>query len=189
MQLFSRKEIYIWVLGALLVLNLATLGTILWKHSKSGSWKHCETSEKHKSKDRQHGTVHWLKEMGLSEEAIGQLRTIRDDFKESSSFYFGEIAEYEKEIFEQMSTSEPDTVRLLAIADSIGILHSAVRKESIRHLLEIKKITTPEQFKMLNERMQNRMMRQGWQHREGHDKKSKKFDCSKEHRPERCTNP
>lgn len=181
MQLFSRKEVFVWALAVLLVLNLATLGTILWQLSLHKHCSHQKSDEHKKGRKKEHATKHWLKEMGLSENEILQLRQIRDEFRENSKAHFEQIAEFETEIFDQMALPTPDSIRLMAIADSIGVFHGAVRREGVRNLLQVKEITTPEQFHQFNERMHRMMMRQ---HPQLHRMQPRK-ECGKEDKKEK----
>jgi hypothetical protein len=74
------------------------------------------------------------------------LDELAKEFRESTIEMLMEMQNTRIELFNEISSAHPDTARMFAIADEIGILHAKIKRQTINHFLVIKEKSTPEQF-------------------------------------------
>ncbi len=160
MKLFSKKEVFIWALIALTVVNVALLATIVWRLQKKTPVITHEKFEVRKgdSLSKERGWQ-WKKEIGLSDEQHTKIMELRKQYKEKTSALMESMKQKQAQIFEELYKDSPNKQKLDSLADETGLLHSQMRKESILHILDIKAISTPEQQQRMKEFMEKRLPR------------------------------
>lgn len=90
-------------------------------------------------------------ELGLSEKQQADLKVLREKHRAERIDIRTEVKALRKEIAEELKKSTPSKSKIKTLADKIGAIHSANAVRMADHMLEVKKILTPEQFsKMLD---------------------------------------
>jgi Spy/CpxP family protein refolding chaperone len=139
MNYFSKKNGVIVVIAVLLIINIATISTIVY-HSY-GNKKVVNKSQTERTSSRD-----FKRDLNFSPEQIKVLDELAKEFRESTIEMLMEMQNTRIELFNEISSAHPDTARMFAIADEIGILHAKIKRQTINHFLVIKEKSTPEQF-------------------------------------------
>lgn len=184
MKIFTNKEIWIWILASLLVINIAITGTMVFQ--KSGPNRIPPSprgmNDTPKEKLPHKGFSKWREKMGFTEVQDKQLKVLRDEFKAASASIFEKLHENQQQIFNELNKEVPDLARLDSLTKETGQLHSEMRKASVEYMLNIRDVTNPEQYHKMLEMMKEWMFRdpanqhQKWQHKYG--KPYSKDTCS-----------
>jgi Spy/CpxP family protein refolding chaperone len=184
MKLFTIKEAWIWAMVSIIVILLAIIGTMMWQRYYDDLSTEPTSDKNELTKENQHqrGFGRWREQMGFTPEQDEQLKELREEFREVSGVFFKNLRANQQQIFGEMEKDTPDKELLNRLAEETGQLHAAMRKATISHMLAIKEITTPEQYKKMAEMMQQWMMpgaaepRRQRQHR--HQQPESKDDCN-----------
>ncbi|MDP2422913.1 MAG: periplasmic heavy metal sensor [Bacteroidales bacterium] len=159
MQIFTKKEILFWALIVLTLVNVALLATILWH--KPPRQKHGETTTHRMFNPGDSAMAEkgwqWQKKIGLEPEQHEKIQLIRKEYRKTAGELMEQMRQKHAEIFEELQKDNPDTIKLDAMAVESGQLQSKMRRESIKHILEIKSITTPEQQRRMMEFMRKHL--------------------------------
>ncbi len=138
MNYFSKKNAVIVVIAVLLIINIATISTIVY-HSYDNKKVEKPSTERTSTRD-------FRQNLNFSSEQIKVLDELGKQFRENTIEMLMEMQNTRIELFNEISSINPDTVRMFEIADEIGILHAKIKRQTIDHFLVIKKNSTPEQF-------------------------------------------
>ncbi|NLN96385.1 MAG: periplasmic heavy metal sensor [Bacteroidales bacterium] len=152
MKLFSNIQIWIWVLATLLVVNMAVTGSILWHQHKKPDFPSSPRTQR-MMPERKYipmGSQKWKEEMDFTTEQWKKLEAGLSDFFKISQSILQKLNENQNALFEEINNQTPDLQLLDSLADELGYLHAQLRKESARHLLSVKAITTPEQYEKMS---------------------------------------
>ena len=74
------------------------------------------------------------------------------------------------DLINEMSSADPDTAKMFAMADDIGRLHAQIKRSSVEHFLVLKSKTSPEQFERFIRLFQRSIMDDNfgrWSRRQG----------------------
>ncbi|MFC2114495.1 Spy/CpxP family protein refolding chaperone [Bacteroidota bacterium] len=157
---FSYKTTVVIILLVLLVVNIAALSTIIYKNKHSHPKFPPPQNE-----DFFQGPGHFrdfmLKDLGLSDEQFEEFRMQGRDFFKSSRESMEKMRINKENLFLEISKENPDTVVLNRITNQMGQDYAALKRASIAHFFEIKKILTPDQQQKFFERMKNENMHFG----------------------------
>lgn len=100
-------------------------------------------------------------ELGLSKEQQAQLKELRQKHKTERPNTREEVKALRRQIAEELKKNSPSKSKIKTLADRIGEIHAANAVRMADHMLEIKKILTPEQFsKMLDMKEQKGQRKQ-----------------------------
>jgi hypothetical protein len=187
MKIFTNKEIWIWILASLLVINIAITATMFLQ--KRGFDQIPPTArDMHdtlKGKTSHSGFSKWREKMGFSEDQERELKKLRNEFKSESASIFEKLHENQQYIFTELNDEFPDPTRLDSLIKETGQLHSEMRKASVEYMLSLRDVTNEEQYLKMLEMMKEWMFRdptakhQHWQHKGG---KSYNDDSCRENR-------
>jgi len=132
MKLLTNKEIWIWILASLLVINLAATVTILWKQNKY-EHKSYKKHDRDKTKDKifKKGFTKWHESMGFTEEQTKNLKELRNEFKTNSEEIFSQLNENQRMIFLELDSDEPNLTRLDSLMEITGNIHTNLRRQSV----------------------------------------------------------
>jgi Spy/CpxP family protein refolding chaperone len=90
------------------------------------------------------------KELGFSKEQEKKAIEFRHQFFQNMGSIFTSLEQKRIAIINELNKPQPDTVVLNQIADDYGVLHAQLKRETVRQLLRLRTICTPEQVKKLN---------------------------------------
>jgi Spy/CpxP family protein refolding chaperone len=167
MNYFSKRNIVVLIIAVLLTINIASISTIVY-HSYDK--RKAEEPEVERTSMRV-----FRQELNLNQKQIEDFgvwgRTYRDDTKE----ILIEMRKIRISLFNEMSSANPDTAKMFAMADEIGEMHAQIKRLTIDHFLVIKENSTPEQFEKFVKLFQRALMDDDFgrrSERQGRNKKS-----------------
>jgi Spy/CpxP family protein refolding chaperone len=142
MNYFSKKRFVIWLIGILLLINVAAIGTIIW-HSRSNRTAAATAT----SRD---GVCLIKDELGLTPEQSKLFDDLKQEYSDSSLAILDLLEEKRIEMLKELSADQSDTARLRAIAREIGHLHAGLKQNTINHFLQVKGMCNPRQRQKLS---------------------------------------
>jgi len=143
----------IWAIVILAVMNISTLVTILYHKYQSDKTVTVSTSDpKQLETDSEKFSGRYFRDqLNLSSKQMDKFKEINPVFRPKARYITIELAEKRKQMLVEMAAAKSDTTRLNALSDSIGQLHSDLKKITYRYYLEIKGICIPEQQRKLEQ--------------------------------------
>ncbi|NTW24593.1 MAG: periplasmic heavy metal sensor [Lentimicrobium sp.] len=150
----NRNRLILIVVGILTIINIAVLAT-MWVHvnrfhAKEGMPPPIPLLEEGRdSVAFSSGHAFFIEELGFSETQQSDFRDSRQRFKADAKPLFSEIRQLNSLLIEEIIKESPDQSKLDGISSQTGALHSKVKQLTIKHLLEVKAIATPQQQEKL----------------------------------------
>jgi hypothetical protein len=161
MNYFLKYRFAIWGIIILSVIILSSVGTLLFlKLSHSNDKPRDPETRRH----MQIGQF-FRNELKLSPEQENAFKGYRKLFFQNTKIIFDSIEKKRVGIIQELSKPKPDSLILFHLSDEIGVLHAKLKIESIRNLLRLRAICTPEQVKKLNTINNELIMPEGPMHR------------------------
>ncbi len=191
MKLFTNIQVWIWVLTTLLVINMAITGSILWHQHRRPDFPSALHDQQRMTERKNHpmGSKQWKERMKFTPEQWQKLEAGRNDFFRISEPIVKMLDENQQALFIELNKESPDMLWLDSLAEESGFLHTQLRKESVRHLISVKEITTPEQYEKMSEMMKHWMfpghLRPGLQGPPIHGRQGQMF-LRKDRNPDTC---
>jgi hypothetical protein len=159
MNYFLKLRFAIWVIVALSVIILVTVGTMFYfMLSNKGERRAIET--------RHPPIEHFLqKELGFSPDQEKQADVFRNEYFQHMKPIFTALEQKRITIIEELSKPKPDTLMLNRLSDDCGTLHAQLRRETVKQLLRLRSICKPDQIEKLNILNKKLIMPEGPMHR------------------------
>jgi periplasmic protein CpxP/Spy len=142
MESIQKNRLLFWALIFLIVVNLSALATYFLFPCKQQVVS-CN------SESMAPGCV-LHKELNLTDQQIGQVDKINEDYRQLSKPISGEIRIRRGCILDELEAEVPDTMKVNRLALEISRLQLQLHHENIRHYLELKKVCDPEQALLLS---------------------------------------
>jgi hypothetical protein len=147
MKTDNNKGWLIWVIVVLVVMNLSTFITIFYhQHTSniavSDTLQHQQSLEANAEK---YSGRYFRDKLNLDGDQMDKFREINPEFRQQARYITMELADKRKRMLLEMSSSQYDTVKLNMISDSIGLLHSRLKKITYKYYLDLKNICNTEQ--------------------------------------------
>lgn len=179
MNYFKNRNLFIWIIVILLVINVSAITTIIYHVYFFKSTPPSEFI----SGERPHKFM--KKELNLSPEQEKEFSQLKTEFRNNSKEILELLKENRIVIMEELSKTDPDTAKLNQIADEIGFLHTSLKKKSIKHFIDMKNMCDSGQFVRLGRMYKCMIM--GEDYKIGKDRqfkqnKIKNFNKNKFHR-------
>lgn len=131
------KYIYIAIISALILLNIATLAT-LWFRPMGPP-----PPDRHRTGD------FLVRELKFDKQQAEQFRKLRDAHFQNARELDHQIHENKRRMLEVLAQNPPDTAAAFAITQSTGKLTHRLDSLLVQHYLDIQAICTPEQREKL----------------------------------------
>lgn len=149
----NRNRLILVIIGILTIINIAVLAT-MWVHvnrfhAEEGMPPHSLPEESRDSAASLPGYAFLIDEMGFNEAQRSAFMESKKQFKAEAKPLFWEIRQLNTRLIEEIVKESPDQSRLDEISAQTGTLHSKVKQLTIKHLLEVKAIATPQQQEKL----------------------------------------
>jgi len=143
----------VWAIVILAVMNISTLATILFHKYQSDNAETISVSDpKQLETDSEKFSGRYFRDqLNLNREQMDKFKEMNPVFRPKARSITIELAEKRKQMLIEMSAANSDTTRLNALSDSIGQLHSDLKKITYRYYLEIKGICNQEQQRKLEQ--------------------------------------
>lgn len=138
MNYFSKRNIVILVIAVLLIINIASISTIVY-HSYGN--RRTKMAEKERTSMRD-----FRQELNLNPQQIDEFGKLGKKFMIDTRMRMDEMQKIRLALINEMSSANPDTAKMFAMADEIGKLHAQIKRQTIDHFLIIKNNCTNTQF-------------------------------------------
>jgi len=147
MKTEKKQNWMIYAIVILAVMNISTLATIIYhqyKSEKPGS--HLVNSETQTETDAEKFSGRYFRDkLNLSDDQMNKFREFNMGFRTQARDISFNMIKLRKQMLAEMSSGEADTSKLDDLSDSIGLLHSELKKLTFRYYLEIQNICDAEQ--------------------------------------------
>jgi hypothetical protein len=140
------KKWIIWFAILLLVINITAIVTIL--HTRKQEQTAEEITQQNLASDLSSlkYSGRWFRdELGLTGEQMRELQRFNPAFRQKVRNINFELTEKRMLMLDEMAAENTDTSILNSLSDSIGMLHSELKKATYLYYLEFKKMASPEQ--------------------------------------------
>lgn len=153
MKTENKHTLLIWAIVVLALMNISTLVTILYNRSRTAtSEAESVKGQKQLEADSEKFSGRYFRdELKLNDEQMDKFREINPTFRSKARMITFELTEKRKQMLLEMSDVNSDTLRLNALSDSIGQLHSNLKKLTYRYYMAVKAICDTEQQKKLEQ--------------------------------------
>ena len=154
-----KQRFLIWSIVVLVVLNIATLATIIiQKYCNNDSIQNqCDYRRPFDGRGGFHGQ-RFIEELKLTDEQRIEFDKFNPEFRQFVKSKREVLADLRGEMMTEMKQEQPDTLKISAIAEKIGTIHKEIKMTTFRYYLNLKKICTKDQIETLDSLFLNKMM-------------------------------
>ncbi|MEI7828628.1 MAG: periplasmic heavy metal sensor [Prolixibacteraceae bacterium] len=153
MKAENRNSILVWAIVVLAVMNISTILTVMYhkfQSDKAVVVTSVDTKQAEADSEKFSGR-YFRDQLNLNSDQMEKFKAINPAFRPKARNITLELANQRKEMLAEMAAIQSDTSRLNVLSDSIGRLHSDLKKISYRYYLGIKSICDPEQQRKLEQ--------------------------------------
>lgn len=143
----NKTKILVWTVVLLILLNLSTLGTILY-HNYQEKNKTESIVIGQENQTRLNGRF-FRHEMGFDHEQMSVFRTANQQFQPRVSTIIAQLDSLKLESYQQLNSTAPDTLQLNQLSEQIGALHSELKKETNRFYMTLRNVCDETQAEQL----------------------------------------
>lgn len=149
----NNSSLKVWIIVILAALNISTLSTIFYNRYQSSNTETLSQSDPKQSElnSEKFSGRYFRDQLSLSREQMDEFIIINPVFRKKAYGITVGLALKRKQMLTEMSAVQSDTLRLNALSDSIGQLHSNLKRITYRYYLDIKNICDPEQQRKLEQ--------------------------------------
>lgn len=153
MKTENKYTLMVWAIVILAVMNISTVATIIYHKYKSEKAETIAVSDQKQleANSEKFSGRYFRDQLNLNSEQMDKFKEINPVFRPKARYITIELAEKRKQMLIEMAAAKSDTARLNALSDSIGQLHSDLKKITYSYYLEIKNICDPEQQRKLEQ--------------------------------------
>jgi Spy/CpxP family protein refolding chaperone len=152
MKAENKHTVMVWTIVVLAIMNVTTLATIVFHQYKTEKNQTTGIAQKQLEADAEKFSGRYFRDqLNLSSEQMDKFREFNRPFRMQARSTTIELAEKRKAMLNEMVAPKSDTTRLNALSDSIGNLHSHLKKLTYGYYLNIKGICDTEQQKKLEQ--------------------------------------
>ena len=146
METNSKYRWMIWAIAFLALMNIATILTVVFQRSKSDTVITTDpiVIETENSSIKYSGRF-FRDQLNLNKEQMNQFVRFNGEFRQHARDINRNLNRQRNQMLTELSADESDTDKLNRLSDSIGFLHSDLKKLTYNYYLNFKKICTPEQ--------------------------------------------
>ncbi|MFN8255632.1 MAG: hypothetical protein U0W24_08095 [Bacteroidales bacterium] len=139
----KKRTWMLWAIVALAIMNLSTIATIIYHNNQeTGNQKNQQLTE---SESLNYSGRYFRDRLNLDREQMNQFRSFNPAFRQEVRSISINLENLRYRMLDEMSSEKSDTILLNILSDSIGILHSQLKRFTYRYYLEIKSICDKEQ--------------------------------------------
>lgn len=140
----------LWLVIALLaILNLTTISVIVYHNIQE--WNVSNESILFEPDSPPLNGAYFRNQFGFNNSQMEAYRTTHRRFRHSANTIIAEINERKRAMFDELQRTEPDRGKLDELADSIGILHAELKKETVNFYLTLSEVCDEVQKQKLKE--------------------------------------
>jgi len=153
------KEVsrYRWIIGAVIflaIMNISTIATILYNRSQSLAIEESENSPdltESENTSIDYSGRYFRDRLNLSRDQMDLFVQFNPIFRQQARTINTNLGRIRHQMLSEMAADESDIKFLDMLSDSIGILHSDLKKLTNQYYLDIKNICNEDQQKRLEE--------------------------------------
>lgn len=151
MKTENKHSLMVWAIVVLAVMNVSTLVTIAYHQRQSVKSEMSPSSDPKQleANAEKFSGRYFRDQLNMTNEQMEKFRKINPLFRPKVRDITNELSLKRKQMLQEMSAVKSDTSKLNALSDSIGYLHSYLKKVTYGYYLEIKGICDAEQQKKL----------------------------------------
>lgn len=153
MKTENKHSLMVLAIVVLVVMNVSTLVTVAYLQRKSANSEMSPVldSKQQEVNAEQFSGRYFRDKLNFNNEQMEKFRKVNSLFRPKVREITTELSQKRQQMLREMSANISDTIMLNALSDSIGYLHSDLKKLTYRYYLEIKGICDPEQQKKLEQ--------------------------------------
>jgi Spy/CpxP family protein refolding chaperone len=153
MKAENKHSFMVWAIVVLAIMNVSTLATILYhQYQSAASNTDAEQIQQQTITDTEKFSGRYFRDkLNLDGTQMDKFREFNPVFRQQARAITIELATMRKQMLNEMAAMHSDTNRLNVLSDSIGYLHSNLKKLTYKYYLDIKSICTPAQQKQIEE--------------------------------------
>ncbi len=152
----NKNKLLIWLVIILLATNVGTILSFYFLQQNREMEFPPEPINRQNVPYKKDKFAHFLKDkLNLSTEQDQKFGILRDKFHGRAEVIMGEIHQKRKLLYKELAKEKINEAQLDTIAQEIGNLHTNLKKISIEHYLEMRKVCTSEQQTILYELFKN----------------------------------
>jgi hypothetical protein len=143
----NKQTLMVWAIIVLFVLNVSTWITIVYHQVQASKMQNGNsiTNAKPELNTEKFSGRYFRDQLNLSSEQMSKFREFNHPFRMKAREITFELAEKRKTMLLEMVAPKSDTTKLNVLSDSIGMLHSELKKISFKYYLNIKAMCSKEQ--------------------------------------------
>lgn len=145
----NKKNILIWLVVLLAVLNISTITTIVI-HNRQESEENQTFSMDNDGQNLLNGR-YMRQVVGFDNEQMDSFRNAKHEFQPVANQIILNIDSLKNEMFNELNNEITDTIKLNLLSDQIGVLHADLKKKTYAFYLTVKTICKPEQHEKLKQ--------------------------------------
>lgn len=153
MDIIRRNKILFWTALVLLITNLGIIGTV-WYQSINYK-KNKQFDHRDRRSERNKGNF-LVEELDLNKEQIKLFKDSKLKHYSNIQVITDSIHSYKRKIHEELFKTNPDTLYIHQLADTIGHLNAQFEKLNYAHFLELKEFLNNEQLLKLKKIMNDK---------------------------------
>ena len=142
--MISKTKILIWLVVVLLLMNITTIGTIIYKNNQNEKDKNTIGIKSSTDINLFNGR-YFRQTLGFNETQMSAFRNINQEFRPNALEITIQIDSIKNEMFTVLKETNPDTNQLNRLSNQIGDLHGLLKYETYRFYLSLKTICTAQQ--------------------------------------------
>jgi hypothetical protein len=149
----SKKGWMVWAIVILAILNITTLLTILYHqyHSAKIEFVTAPVQDLSENSSIQYSGRYFRDKLNLSKEQMNKFVDFNPEFREKVRGINLSLERIRQKMLAEMAANISDKNKLDILSDSIGYLHSSLKKLTYMYYLDIKSICDHQQQKKLEE--------------------------------------
>ncbi len=155
MNIERKNQWLVWAVLFLLVMNFTMLATIGYHVYQSNYENVATISQPGVEADAGKFTGRYFRDqLQLTPAQMDQFRMVNRTFRQQAQMILSALVDKRKQMLDEMSKPNSDTLLLNRLSDEIGELHQALKQITYRYYLGIKQECNPEQQQKLHDMFQ-----------------------------------
>jgi hypothetical protein len=153
MEAKNRTNILVWTIIVLVVLNMATIVTVVYNRNKFTGQEEVTIPDKTDSENAsvKYSGRYFRDELNLDKEQMKRFSEFNPQFRQNVMAINRSLDAKRHDMLVEMADKNCDTTRLNRISDSIGFLHANLKKQTYMYYLNFKSICSEQQQKKLEQ--------------------------------------
>ena len=143
----------VWAIIALAVMNISTIVTIVYNQRESGKDDPIVITANNQTVDEsmKYSGRYFRDQLNLRRDQMSEFVQFNPSFRQKMMTININLGRVRKEMLTEMCAEKSDINKLNLYSDSIGYLHSDLKKLTYRYYIDIKNICTPVQQEKLKQ--------------------------------------